>query len=281
MSSGGTQGYTGQAPEGLDDCDYFSRKQRLLAVLFRSVVTGPVALEAARTHLGCDVLAACTGVARVKTSNTHSPLKASAPTVKGGSCRCTEATGYRTAQKSRAVPRSGGARRQNADEDPKDKNGLTRLHAAECRGTATVPSPNGSVGLQSGNDGGRKRKLYDEELPVGVYFHQQKYVANWVDPKTRRQIKVCFPIDVWGDAPARSMAVIARRQRCTDVSEVEGLFKIAKGDRSTSPHRSLPKENVMHASSSSANSPLAPSLEEAVHLDNQETRVQRLVANSA
>ncbi|KFH10682.1 AP2 domain transcription factor AP2XII-6 [Toxoplasma gondii MAS] len=238
MPSAGGHGDAMQVPAGHEDGDYFSRKQRLLAVLFQSVVTGPVAHEAARAHLGPNVLAACTGKERFETSMTGSPTKSGTTTVNGGSDRRAGANAYRTTHKSRAASRAGG-RGHNLDEGNTEKNRSRCLHVTEHRRSATVASENETPSLPNGNEGCRKRKFYDEQLPVGVYRQKQKYVANWIHPKTRRQIKVSFPIDLWGDSQARKMAVIARRERCMDVGEVESLLKREERNK-TSRHQPVP-----------------------------------------
>ncbi|CBZ56114.1 unnamed protein product [Neospora caninum Liverpool] len=232
------------APNGQED-DYFSRKKRLLAVLFQSVISGPVAHEAARACLRADVLAACKGVSRAEAPVADS-LSKSCSTTKGG-CDRTGANACRTTQKSKAASRGGG-RRHNA-EGSAGKNRSKLLHVSENRASATVASKNETSAPQIGSDGGRKRKFYDEQLPVGVYRHQQKYVANWVDPKTRRQIKVCFPIDVWGDSQARNMAAVARRERCVDVDEVAAIFNREERTKTSGRHPSPSRDDSKQTAS--------------------------------
>ncbi|PHJ19919.1 ap2 domain transcription factor ap2xii-6 [Cystoisospora suis] len=68
-----------------------------------------------------------------------------------------------------------------------------------------------------------EKSMRKKELPTGVYFHQQKYVANWVDGETRKQVKVSFHVDKWGGSQARELALLARQHRCVDVDEVVKL----------------------------------------------------------
>ncbi|ANQ07188.1 Uncharacterized protein PCOAH_00015100 [Plasmodium coatneyi] len=63
-----------------------------------------------------------------------------------------------------------------------------------------------------------------ENLPIGVYFYQGSYVANWWETQQKKQFKVPFKISEHGITKAKNLAIISRIIRSSSVQQVNFIL---------------------------------------------------------
>lgn len=75
------------------------------------------------------------------------------------------------------------------------------------------------------NNQGEKKRIKtsdaDGPLPIGVYFYQGAYVANWWETTVKKQHKVPFKISEYGGKLAKTLAVVSRTLRSSNVNDVK------------------------------------------------------------
>ncbi|KAF8821213.1 AP2 domain transcription factor AP2XII-6 [Cardiosporidium cionae] len=84
-----------------------------------------------------------------------------------------------------------------------------------------------------------------ENLPTGVFFWNDSYVANWFESKKRKQYKISFKTVQYGNAIALRLAKLARSRRCTNIETLMSV--ISSSQINPTLHSSLHVATDSHA----------------------------------